>query len=76
MKKNYKDLLKIINNLNLKINKTGGEKKKEIETIYKNHSTTAGETTKGGYDAHNQLDTIEDNLAAIEKKNSNENTWI
>ena len=65
-----------INEITESVNKTGGEKKKEIETIYKNHSTTAGETTKGGYDTHNQLDTIEENLAAIEKKNSNENTWI
>ena len=66
-----------INEITDSVTKTGAEKKKEIETIYKNHgtTTTAGDT-KGGYDTHNQLDTIEENLAAIEKKNSNENTWI
>ena len=33
-----------------------------------------GETK--GYDTQNQLDTIEENLAAIERKNSNDNEWI
>ena len=66
-----------INEITDSVAKTGAEKKKEIETIYKDHgaTTTAGDT-KGGYDTHNQLDTIEENLAAIERKNSADNDWM
>jgi len=55
-----------INEISESIKSHGELKKKEIETIYKNHgtTTTAGETK--GYETHNQLDTIEENLAAIE----------
>jgi hypothetical protein len=43
-----------INEITDSVTKTGTEKKKEIETIYKNHgtTTTAGDT-KAGYDTHN-----------------------
>lgn len=67
----------LINEISDNVTKAGGEKKKEIEKIYKDNTgnvTTIGETK--GYDTHNQLDTIEENLAAIERKNSNDNEWI
>ena len=57
-----------INEITESVTKQGTDKKKEIEKIYKDHgNTTVGETqdTRG-----NKLDTIEENLAAIERKNS------
>lgn len=65
----------IINEISDSVIKTGGEKKKEIERIYKEHSmgTTAGGPT---HDTHNQMDTIEENLAAIERRNGEDSEWI
>jgi hypothetical protein len=67
-----------INEITENVTKTGAEKNKEIQTIYKNHGTTStGEDTKGDYETRGKLDTIEENLAAIEKKNSGkDNDWI